>query len=146
MATKRKSLIRQQIRDRILTLSGYTESSIHWENIGRNGQNVADKKFALGFSSTAEAGGRQKSPEGVKADSDCTILLMFKINPHNQTTTYDTALDGEEDVIKVVTNRSTPLYEGVSIRYNSSNQTVTETGEFIIVTIIFTISHYIPLA
>lgn len=144
MAAKKKSLIRQQIRDRILTI-GYTESYTHWESIGRSGQNVADKKFAIGFSATNENGGRQRPLEGIDSLSDCTVIALMKINPHNQVQTYDAALDGEEAIISVVTNHSLPLYNDISIRYINSSQTLTDKNEFIIITIQFAISHYIPL-
>jgi len=144
MATKRKSLIRQQIRDRILTL-GYTESYTHWESIGRSGQNVADKKFAVGFSSTTESGGRQRPLEGIESVSDCTVIAMIKINPHNQVATYDAALDGEEDIVRVITNQSAPLSNDISIRYLSSQQSLTDKNEFIIITIQFSINYYISL-
>lgn len=145
MAAKKKSLIRQQIRDRILTL-GYTESYTHWESIGRSGQNVADKKFAIGYSSTTDNGGRQRPLEGIDCSSDCTVIVLMKINPHNQVQTYDAALDGEEAIIKVITNRSTPLYNDISIRYINSSQTLTDKNEFIIITINFTIRHHIDLS
>ena len=58
---------------------------------------------------------------------------------------YDNALDHEESIIRVIINPSTPLYTGAQIRYIDSNRTLTDNGDFIFITINFTVLNHIPL-
>lgn len=141
-----RKTIRQNIRDRILTVSGFTESAFHPMSLGRNPKNVGDKKFSVFFPSTNEAGGRQRTGDGVKIQFPCEVRFLSQIAPHNAITSYEDALDDEELIIQAVINRTTPLYEKTQIRYSSSvTAEVTDTGEWQLTTIIFTIDSFFTL-
>ena len=141
----KKSLIRQRVRDRILTLSGFSEAPQPPQAFGRFGHNVGDKLFSVGFNTTSANDGRQNANTGVYVSNELTVTCAFIIKPHDQVASYDTALDGEESIIKVIINPSTPLYTGVQIRYIDSSRTLTDNGDFIFITINFTVLNHIPL-
>ena len=141
----KKSLIRQRVRDQILTLTGFKEAPQPPQAFGRFGHNVGDKLFSVGFNTTAANDGRQNVNTGVYVSNDLTVTASFVIKPHDQVLSYDNALDHEESIIRVIINPSTPLYTGAQIRYIDSNRTLTDNGDFIFITINFTVLNHIPL-
>ena len=146
MSALSRKTIRQRIRDQILTVSGYEESPFHPQSLGRNPKNRGDKKFSIFFPSTSDDGGRQKVSEGVKISYPCVVSILNKISPHRAIESYEDVLDGEEKIIRAIIAPSTPLYNNVQIRYDSSTTgELTDTGEFQLTIINFTIQSYISL-
>ena len=126
-------------------MSGFSEAPQPPQAFGRFGHNVGDKLFSVGFNTTSANDGRQNANTGVYVSNELTVTCAFNIKPQDQVTSYDTALDGEESIIKVIINPSSPLYTGVQIRYIDTSRTLTDNGDFIFITINFTVLHHIPL-
>ena len=126
-------------------MSGFSEAPQPPQAFGRFGHNVGDKLFSAGFNTTSANDGRQNANTGVYVSNELTVTCAFIIKPHDQVASYDTALDGEESIIKVIINPSSPLYTGVQIRYIDTSRTLTDNGDFIFITINFTVLHHIPL-
>lgn len=141
----KKSLIRQRVRDRILSLTGFKEAAQPPQAFGRFGHNVGDKLFSVGFNTTSANDGRQNANTGVYVSDELTVTAAFIVKPHDQVASYDAALDSEESIIRVIINPSSPLYTGAQIRYIDSSRTLTDNGDFIFITINFSVLHHIPL-
>jgi len=141
-----RKTIRQNIRDQVLTVTGYRESPFHPQSLGRNPNNRGDKVFSVFFGSTSEDGGRQREGLGVKISYPCVVSFLTQIKPHKALESYEEALDGEEQIIRAIINPSSPLYNKTQIRYNSSTTAeLTDTGEFQLTIINFTIQSFYTL-
>ena len=141
-----RKTIRERIRDRVLTVSGFSESPFHPQSLGRNPKNRGDKVFSVFFAATSEDGGRQRQGEGVKITYDCVVSYLIQIKPHTAVASYEDALDAEESIIQAIINPSSPLYTKTQIRYTSSSTAeLTDTGEFQLTLINFTIQSFFTL-
>lgn len=141
-----RKTIRQNIRDRVLTVPDYVESTYHPQSLGRNPKNRGDKRFSVWFGNTTDAGGRQREGQGVAIEFPCVVSFLTVVQPHNAITSYEEAMDGEEAIIQAIINPSSPLYTKTQIRYNSSNTAeLTDTGEWMITIINFTINSFFQL-
>ena len=146
MASIRKSMIRTNMTTLIqANMTGYYYTDSTFNSFGRQGHNVSDKTFVIGYPTSNENGGRQRAPEGIDVSTEFQIKIAYQINPHAQATSDLNASDGEEDMAKLLTNRSTPLHDEIQLRYSGSERETTGTGEFIIVTQRYQINHYLPL-
>ena len=58
---------------------------------------------------------------------------------------FDNSMDSVEDVIKALTVRAAPLHTNLQIFFNSANHDITDSGEYIINTLNFTVIHTIAL-
>jgi len=137
------SSIRKAIAAKIETLSGFKESKHTPDFFGRTENTVAHKAFSISVASSAAMEERQRRAVGVYLSTPMQVLFSFRLRPLDiYPTDYDASLDAEELVInKVLEAYSTD--NQFTIRYTASERTVTDSQEYILITLSFNILHTI---
>jgi hypothetical protein len=139
------SLIRQRMRDVLIGI-GLREALNPYDRFEAAPNIIANQLFSIGMlDSNGFAEDRQRPAEGIRSETNCSIKISYRINPHDQLLSYDAGFDTTDDAIKSITNRAAPLYTNTQIRFVRSQNNLTDSGEYLIFTIQFAISHYIPL-
>jgi len=139
------SLIRQRMRDVLIGI-GLREARNPYDRFEAAPNIIANQLFAIGMlDSTGIIEDRQRQSEGIQSETNCSIKISYRINPHDQLLSYDEGFDQTDLAIRAITNRAAPLYTNTHIRFARSQNNLTESGEYLIFTIQFAISHYIPL-
>jgi hypothetical protein len=138
------SSIRSFVAGKVNTLAGFKESRMTPDFFGRTQESIAHKAFAVGIASTVAAEDRQRRSIGEYVNSQVVITFAHRLRPLDAyPTDYDNALTAEELVI----NAALESYVQDSgsgkftIRYQSSNRTVTDSQEYIIITLTFQVLH-----
>lgn len=138
--------IRARFATEILTLSGFTQSRNPFDGYGRQPNTVAHKRFSIGITSVvARDDDRQRSSVGCMCDTEVVVRYPFRIRPKDQVTSFDEALTSAESIIKKLVPRSAPLHSDLTIRFSSIDNQLSDTGEYMSVSILFTVLHYITL-
>jgi len=137
------SSIRKAMAAKIEELSGFKESKHTPDFFGRTENTVAHKAFSISVASSSAMEERQRRAVGVYLSTPMEVIFSHRLRPLDiYPTDYDAALDTEEQVI----NKVLEAYisdNAFSIRYASSQRAVTDSQEYIIITLSFNILHTI---
>lgn len=140
------STIRQRIATKMATLDGFDESRNPFDGYGRSPNTVAHKRFMVGIQSvTARDDDRQRRSEGVMATTQVAIRYAYRIRPKDQLESFDDGLDSAQDVINAITVRSTPLHDNLQIRFGGMDNELSDSGEWMSITLTFEVLHYLFL-
>lgn len=140
------STIRKRFADAVTTLSGFDESRNPFDGYGRSPNTIAHKRFSVGVGTvTSREDDRQRRSTGIMTDTQMSIRFAFRIRPKDQIESYDNALDAAEQVIEIITNRSTPLHDSLQIRFTGLDNELADSGEWCTLTLSFSVLHYIQL-
>lgn len=140
------STIRTRFSDKIKTISGFTESRNPYDDFNRNPNTVAQMRFSVGIQDVAALSEQRESVTvGVLCNTTVEVKFPYRLRPKDQITDYDLALDKSQELIKALTNRAAPLHTGLQIFFNSLNNEITDSGEYIIQTLQFNVLHSISL-
>lgn len=138
------SQIRAAFKQQVETVSGFKLVKVLPDFFGRAQDTVADKGFTVGVSTSAQATERQRRSVGVYIQSDVQIKFSFRLRPLDvYPTDYDLCLDAEEQVILACLNSYASIQPQVQTRYVNSQRESTDSNEYMIVTINFTVLHTI---
>ena len=139
------SEIRSGIASQILTISGFHLAKMLPDYFGRTRESIAHKSFTISISLTNEfAAERQRRAIGVYAETQAQIKFAYRLRPMDiYPTDYDLALNAEEDVINKCLLSYAAIEPEIQIRYNNSSRVATESQEYMIHTLNFTILHTI---
>ena len=141
------STIRARFATQINSLTGFDESRNPFDGYGRSPNTIAHKRFAVGIGSVvSREDDRQRKAAGVMSESQALVRYAFRIKPKDQIDSYDDALDSAQEVIKTITNRSSPLHDNLQIRWTGLDNELSDSGEWCTITITFSILHYINLS
>jgi hypothetical protein len=137
------SSIRKAIATKIETLSGFKESKHTPDFFGRTENTVAHKAFSISVASSTAMEERQRRAVGVYLTTPMQVIFSYRLRPLDiYPTDYDASLDAEEQVI----NKILEVYatdNEFTIRYTSSERSVTDSQEYILITLSFNILHTI---
>ena len=137
------SSIRKAMASKIEEISGFKESKHTPDFFGRTENTVAHKAFSISVASSSAMEERQRRAVGVYLSTPMEVIFSHRLRPLDiYPTDYDAALDTEEQVI----NKVLEAYisdNAFSIRYASSQRAVTDSQEYIIITLSFNILHTI---
>lgn len=140
------STIRKRFADAVTTLSGFDESRNPFDGYGRSPNTIAHKRFSVGVGTvTSREDDRQRRSDGIMTDTQMSVRFAFRIRPKDQIESYDNALDAAEQVIEIITNRSTPLHDSLQIRFTGLDNELADSGEWCTLTLSFSVLHYIQL-
>ena len=140
------STIRQRIATKVDSLDGFQESRNPFDGYGRSPNTVAHKRFMVGIQGvTARDDDRQRRTEGVMASTQLSIRYAYRIRPKDQLESFDNGLDSAQDVINAITVRSTPLHDNLQIRFSGMDNELSDSGEWMSITLTFQILHYLFL-
>lgn len=139
------SEIRSALSSQITTITGFHLSKQLPDYFGRTRETIAHKSFTVSIAITNEFNAeRQRRGVGVYAETQAQIKFAFRLRPLDvYPTDYDLALDAEEQIINKCLSSYASIKPEVQIRYNSSNRVASESQEYMIHTITFTILHTI---
>lgn len=140
------STIRKRFAAAVTTLSGFDESRNPFDGYGRSPNTIAHKRFSVGVGTvTSREDDRQRRSDGIMTDTQMSVRFAFRIRPKDQIDSYDNALDAAEQVIEIITNRSTPLHDSLQIRFTGLDNELADSGEWCTLTLTFSVLHYIQL-
>jgi hypothetical protein len=140
------STIRKRFASAVTTLSGFDESRNPFDGYGRSPNTIAHKRFSVGVGTvTSREDDRQRRSDGIMTDTQMSVRFAFRIRPKDQIDSYDNALDAAEQVIEIITNRSTPLHDSLQIRFTGLDNELADSGEWCSLTLSFSVLHYIQL-
>ena len=134
--------IRSQVSAKISALSGFKLSTQTPDYFGRTQNTVAHKAFVVGLDTSSQMNERQRRGVGVYTQTTVRVIFSYRLRPHSAyPTDYDLMLDTEESVINAVlaAYSSQPF----QIRYESSSRSITDSQEYVIITLEFTTYHTI---
>lgn len=136
--------VRSQIATKVDTLAGFRESRMTPDYFGRTQESLAHKSFVVGIATTVATGERQRRAVGEYVNSQVVITFAHRLRPLDAyPTDYDNALTAEELVINAALESYTSDTGNgkFTIRYVASTRTVTDSQEYIIITIEFSVLH-----
>ena len=137
------SSVRQAIASKVAALTGFQETTHSPDQFGRTQNTVAHRAFAVGMSSSSSMEERQRRAVGVYMNTPVEVIFSYRLRPLDiYPTDYDLALDTEQTVITGILGEYTTGTE-FSIRYVNSVRAVTDSQEYIIITILFETLHTI---
>ena len=136
------STLRQGISSKIQELSGFKLSKHSPDSFGRTENTVAHLAFSVGLNSSTATEERQRRSVGVYINTPVKVIFAYRLRPLDvYPTDYDLALDTEQQVIqKVLESYNSQEF---TIRYIGSSRQVTDSQEYIIITIDFETLHTI---
>jgi len=137
------SSIRRAIASKIEEISGFKESKHTPDYFGRTENTVAHRAFSISVSSSTAMEERQRRAVGVYLSTPMQVLFSYRLRPLDiYPTDYDASLDAEESVInKVLEAYATD--NQFTIRYTGSERNVTDSQEYILISLSFNILHTI---
>ena len=137
------SSIRRAIASKIEEVSGFKESKHTPDYFGRTENTVAHRAFSISVASSTAMEERQRRAVGVYISTPMQVLFSYRLRPLDiYPTDYDAALDSEETVInKVLEAYATD--NQFTIRYTGSQRNVTDSQEYILISLSFNILHTI---
>ena len=137
------SQVRSEIASKISSLSGFQETKHSPDYFGRTENTVAHKAFGVRLGTALAMEERQRRGVGVYVSSPVSVVFSYRLRPLDiYPTDYDLAMDTEETVIAKVLE-SYSQNNQFTIRYNGSTREVTDSQEYIIITLEFTALHTI---
>ena len=139
------SQIRDAFKQQVETVSGFKLVNVLPNYFGRARETIAHKGFVVAVNNTAEeTTERQRRSVGVYVRTTVTVTFAFRLRPMDvYPTDYDLALNAEEEVILACLNSYGSIEPQVQVRYNNSNRQATQSNEYMIITIEFTVLHTI---
>ena len=145
MAAVSFSTIRSRFATQVATLAGFTISRNPFDDFNRNPNTVAHKRTSIGVSMVARSDQRESTAVGVLCESVVVIKFPYRLRPKDQVLDYDNSMDTVESVIRTCTVRAAPLHTNLQIFFNAASHDITDSGEYIINTLNFTVLHTISL-
>lgn len=140
------SAIRQRVATAISTVmggAGWRETTGTWDTFGQgDGENRLHKGYAIGVPSTTPERDRQRTAEGAQSVTDLRVRWAYNLAALDQVTSFDAALDAEEDIIAaVVTVRQA---NDLHLFLQSCSRSVDDQG-WVIGDLVWTAHHHLPL-
>jgi hypothetical protein len=136
--------VRSAVSSQVLGLSGFHLSRIPAAYFGRQQNTLAHLSFAVDVPTSSKLAERQRRSVGVYLSSTVNVIFAYRLRPKDvYPTDYDNALHKEQLVIAAVLNNYSAIKPGIEIRYDSSNRTITNSLEYMIITCAFTALHTI---
>ena len=138
--------IRQRFATQISTLSGFDESRNPYDGYGRSPNTVAHQRFMVGIQSvTSRDDDRQRRGVGVMSSTIVGVKYAYRIRPKDQLISFDDGLDSAQTVINAITDRSLPLHDNLQIRFGGMDNELSDSREWMSITLTFEVLHYLYL-
>lgn len=136
------SAVRFAIAEKVAAITGFKLSNHSPDFFGRTQNTVAHKAFTVGMESSSAMDERQRRTVGVYVSSPVSVVFSYRLRPLDiYPTDYDLAMDTEQTIISALLEAYTSPNNLFTIRYNGSTRDVTESQEYIIITLDFTVLH-----
>ncbi len=136
------STIRQQISAKISLIPGFKESKHTPDFFGRTQETVGHRAYTVSVGTSQATEERQRRDVGVYISTPIDVLFSYRLRPLDiYPTDYDLALDDEVTVINAVLSAYNS--QEFTIRYVGSDRSISDSQEWIIITLSFTTLHTI---
>lgn len=130
--------VRQAIKTKVETVAGFKLVPFPPSYFRRVQNTMAHKGFTVDMPSSSDEGERMR--RGLTyVTSTARVIFAYRLRPKDIITDYDLCMDSEEDIINAVLG---PVQD-LQIRYNRSTRDVSDSMEYMITTLEFTILHTI---
>lgn len=140
------STIRQRFSTMMSTLDGFVESRNPFDGYGRSPNTVAHQRYMIGVRTVSSRDDdRQRRGVGVMASTEVMVRYAYRIRPKDQLDSYDDGLDSAQTVINAITKRSLPLHDEIQIRFGGMDNELSDSGEWMSITLSFEVLHYLYL-
>lgn len=137
------SQVRQEIASKVASLTGFQETKHSPDFFGRTENTVAHKAFGVRLAASTAMEERQRRAVGVYVSTPAQVIFSYRLRPLDiYPTDYDLSMDTEEQVIAKVLETYATNNE-FTIRYVGSSREVTESQEYVIITLEFITLHTI---
>lgn len=139
------SQIRSAFAAQILTITGFSLSRQLPDYFGRTRESKVHKSFTVGVNVTNEVvSERQRRGIGAYVTTSVQVRFAFRLRPLDiYPIDYDLSLDTEEQVINKCLSSYAAIEREVQVRYNGSTRQSTESQEYMIHILNFTVHHTI---
>lgn len=141
----KSSQIRTEIKSKVDSLSGFKESLMAPEFFARTQDSIAHLGFSVQMVSASAQVERQRRAVGVYLNSTVNVIFAYRLRPLDVLVDYNLALDKEEIVINKVLEAYVSDAGGTpfTINFMSASREVTDSQEYIIITLEFEVFHTI---
>ena len=130
--------VRQAIKTKVQTVAGFKLVPFPASYFRRVQTTMAHNGFTVDMPSSSDEGERMR--RGLTyVTSTARVIFAYRLRPKDIITDYDLCMDSEEDIINAVLG---PVQD-LQIRYNRSTRDVSDSMEYMITTLEFTILHTI---
>lgn len=130
--------VRQAIKTKVETVAGFKLVPLPPSYFRRIQNTIAHKGFTVDMPTSSDEGERMR--RGLTyVTSTARVIFAFRLRPKDIITDYDLCMDAEEDIINAVLG----TVQDMQIRYNRSTRDVSDSMEYMITTLEFTILHTI---
>ena len=137
------SQVRSEVAAKVALLAGFQETKHSPDFFGRTENTVAHKAFGVRLASSSAMEERQRRAVGVYVSTPIQVVFSYRLRPLDiYPTDYDLSMDTEESVIQKVLEAYSQDNQ-FTIRYEGTVREVTESQEYIIMTLEFTALHTI---
>jgi len=141
--------LRQAVAARVAGLSGWTQSPVPFDAFGVSGapeavpSSVAHLHFSIGFGTTRAIGNRHRSLDGVRCETELPVRFFARLQPKAGTTSLDTALGAEVDLVKRLDSQWSADVQCYWLR---SERSSTPAGDWLRLDVYFGVQHLLALA
>ena len=137
--------LRTAISDQIGTLTGFRLIKLPPAQFGRSQQTIAHLGYTVGLQSSEQINERQRSYSGgYYVQTNITVIFGYRLRPTEiYPTDYDNSLEQEQEVIIKVLSSYQAIRNEVQLRFISSQRTIAESSEYMIITLNFQAFHTI---
>ena len=138
------SAVRFAIAEKVAAITGFKLSLQSPDYFGRTQNTIAHKAFTVSMKSSSAMDERQRRSVGVYVQSPVQVIFSYRLRPLDiYPTDYDLAMDTEQQIISAILEEYTSPNNLFTIRYNGSTREVTDSQEYIIITLDFSTQHTI---
>jgi|TARA_R110000796_G_scaffold14074_4_gene46232 hypothetical protein len=137
------SQVRSEIASKVGSLPGFQQTKHSPDFFGRTENTVANLAFGVKLASSTAMEERQRRSVGVYVSTPVQVIFSYRLRPLDiYPTDYDLSMDTEQEVIQKVLEAYAANNE-FTIRYQGSTRNVTESQEYVIITLEFIALHTI---
>lgn len=136
--------IQQAISAQIGLLAGFREANTLPSYFGRLKNTLAHKGYVVGLPNTQQLPERQRRAIGTYVQTSIEVKFAFRLRPTDvYPLDYNNALLAEREVTNQVLKSYGAIKQGVQLRFDSSMRMSTDSNEYMLHTLNFTIFHTI---
>ena len=134
--------IQQAISSQISLLTGFRESPTLPNYFGRIQNTLAHKGYVVALPTTQQAPERQRRTIGVYVETQIEVKFAFRLRPTDAyPLDYNNALAVERTVINQILESYASIKSGIQLRFETATRSATDSNEYMIHTLTFTIFH-----
>ncbi len=134
--------IQEAIATQISQVTGFKQALTLPAYFGRLQNTLAHKGFVVGIPNTQQLPERQRRVVGLYVQSSIEVKFAYRLRPLDAyPTDYNNALVAEREVTDQILQSYATIKAGIQIRFDNASRISTDSNEYMIHTLNFTIFH-----